>query len=60
VRPAHAEETIDRAEEALKFIVDTYYEPNKHFRSRDSVESMPSDFLQEFTIACRQELTAER
>jgi len=57
---ARNKETIDLAEEALKFIVDTYYEPNKDFRSRETVESMPSDFLQAFTIACRQELTAER
>ena len=56
---ARKKETIDRAEEALKVIVDTYYEPNKDFRSRESVESMPTDFLQAFTIACRQELTAE-
>lgn len=53
-------ETIERAEEALKFIVDTYYQPNKDFSSHDSVETMPSDFLQAFTIACRQELTAGR
>jgi hypothetical protein len=57
---ARKKETIDHAEEALKFIVDTYYEPNKDFRSRESVESMPTDFLQAFTIACRQELTAKR
>jgi hypothetical protein len=53
-------ETIAHAEEALKFIVDTYYEPNKDFRRRESIESMPPDFLQPFTIACRQELTAAR
>jgi hypothetical protein len=57
---AREKDTIDRAEEALKFIVDTYYEPNKDFSSREAVESMPPDFLQAFTIACRQELTAER
>ncbi len=57
---ARKKETIDHAEGALKFIVDTYYEPNKDFRSRESVESTPTDFLQAFTIACRQELTAER
>jgi hypothetical protein len=57
---ARTKDTIDKAEEALKFIVDTYYEPNKDFRRREAVESMPPDFLQAFTIACRQELIAER
>jgi hypothetical protein len=56
---AKRNETINKAEAALKFIVDTYYEPNKDFRSRQSVESTPPDFLEAFTIACRQELTAE-
>ena len=57
---ARRKETIDKAEEALKYVVDTYYEPNKDFRSRESIDSTPHDFLQAFTIACRQELTAER
>jgi hypothetical protein len=55
---ARNKETIHHAEEALKFIVDAYYEPNKDFRSRESIESTPADFLQAFTIACRQELAA--
>jgi len=55
---ARNKETIDLAERALKFIVDTYYEPNKRLHEPDVGKSMPTDFLQAFTIACRQELSA--
>lgn len=57
---ARKKDTIGHAEEALKSIVDIYYEPNKDFRSRESIESVPPDFLQAFTIACRQELMSQR
>jgi hypothetical protein len=56
---ARKKDTIGHAEKALKSIVDTYYEPNKDFRSRESIESVPPDFLHAFTIACREELTSQ-
>jgi hypothetical protein len=57
---ARKKDTIGHAEEALKSIVDTYYEPNKDFRCHETIESVPPDFLQAFTIACREELMSPR
>jgi hypothetical protein len=48
--------TIDRADEVLWLIVDTYYRPNADFHDREAVQSGVYDFLQAFTQACRNEL----
>jgi hypothetical protein len=48
--------SIDRAEEALQLIVDTYYQPNVDFRSREALRTRRGDFLRSFTQVGRQDL----
>jgi predicted lipid-binding transport protein (Tim44 family) len=48
--------SIDRAEEALQLIVDTYYQPNADFNSREALRTQRRDFLREFTQASRRDL----
>jgi hypothetical protein len=48
--------TIDRADEVLQLIIDTYYRPNVDQHNRDAVQSGAYDFLQAFTEAARKEL----
>jgi hypothetical protein len=48
--------TIDRADEVLQLIIDTYYRPNVDQHNRDAVQSGAHDILQEFTEAARKEL----
>jgi hypothetical protein len=54
-----AKETTDRADEVMRRIVDTYYEPNRDFRNRRNHEAQADskyDLLQAFTLAGRAEL----
>ncbi len=46
--------TIDRADEVLQLIIDTYYRPNANFH--EAVQAGDYDILQAFTKACRAEL----
>jgi hypothetical protein len=48
--------SIDRAEEALQLIVDTYYQPNADFSSREALRTRRGDFLRSFTQVGRQDL----
>jgi hypothetical protein len=48
--------TIERADEVLRLIIDTYYRPNLDLSSRESVLNEGHDFLQAFTEACRSDL----
>jgi hypothetical protein len=51
-----AEETAKRAEEVLRHITETYYKPNRNFRTPQSGEEGEYDLLHDFTLACRAEL----
>jgi hypothetical protein len=48
--------TIDRADEVLVLIIDTYYRPNANFQKHEAVQSGEHDILKTFTEACRREL----
>jgi hypothetical protein len=48
--------TIERADEVLRLIIDTYYGPNLDLSSRESVLNGGHDFLHAFTEACRSDL----
>lgn len=48
--------SIDRAEEALQLIGDTYYQPNADFTSREALGTRRRDFLLAFTQASRRDL----
>ena len=47
--------TIDRADEVLRFIIDTYYQPNLDSGSRDAVTNGTHDFLKPFTPVAQKE-----
>ena len=49
--------TIDRAEEVMQLIAETYYEPNRDFSSREALRIGKGDFLQAFTQASRRDLS---
>ena len=48
--------SIDRAEEALQLVVDTYYQPNADFSTREALRTRRGDFLRAFTEASRRDL----
>ena len=48
--------TTGRAEEVLRAIIDTFYEPNVDFHNPAAVQSGSLDLLHAFTEACRKEL----
>ena len=56
---AKSRETVARADEVLTRIIETYYGPNRDFRQRPDLDPGRHDILEAFTIACRDELTAD-
>jgi hypothetical protein len=48
--------TIDRADEVLQLVIDTYYRPKADYHNRDEIQSDTQDILQAFTRAARAEL----
>lgn len=57
---ARSKVTVDRAEEVMQRIVDTYHQPNHDFQNHQSVGAVDHDVLRGFTVACRAELVADR
>jgi hypothetical protein len=51
--------TIDRADEVMRRIVDTYYKPNRDFHTRQAFEDSEYDLLRDFTLSCRAELATD-
>lgn len=56
---AKSRETVARADEVLTRIIEVYYEPNRDPRQRPDLDPGRHDILEAFTIACRDELTAD-
>jgi hypothetical protein len=51
-----SKETIERANEVLHLIVQSYYRPDTAWHSHEEFESRDYDILRAFTEACRREL----
>ena len=51
-----SKQTIARADEVLRLIVDSYFRPNPDWHDRKEFENRDYDFLRPFTEACRREL----
>ena len=51
-------DTAKHADDVLRLIVDTYYQPNADLHDREAFESRDFDFLRVFTEAARKELGA--
>jgi hypothetical protein len=51
-----SKETTERADEALRLIIDSYFRPNAEWHDRAEFESKDYDILRAFTEACRREL----
>lgn len=57
---ARSKNTVDRAEEVMQRIVDTYHQPNRDFQTHRPMGKVDHDVLRGFTMACRAELVADR
>jgi hypothetical protein len=51
-----AKETIDRADQVMRRIIDAYYEPVENLRNREALKGREYDLLHAFTLAGRAEL----
>jgi len=51
--------TVDGADAVMRRIVDTYYKPNRDFRTRQALEDGGYDLLQDFTSSCRAEVASD-
>jgi hypothetical protein len=59
MRVLSSDAVIDRAEHAARTILDTYFAPNRTFPElRQLIDSHAMDPLQDFSEACREELSA--
>jgi hypothetical protein len=56
---AKSQETVVTADEVLRRIIEAYYGPNRDLRERPDLDASRHDILETFTIACREELTAD-
>ena len=57
---ARTTDTVDRAQQVMQRIIDTYQQPNRDFQNHQAAERVDHDVLREFTVACRAELIADR
>jgi len=51
-----SKQTIERADEVLHLIVDSYFRPNADWHDREEFDRKDYDILRAFTEACRREL----